>query len=302
MDLYYNGDKIQDIVYNEADGLNFEEIGYTGAPDNIQKGFDYAKEIKEGWDSSVSSLYSRFKEDTSLVFMPMVDISSVTNMNYCFSGCTNLIEIPELNTISITDMNYCFANCSSLTTIPQLNTSNVTNMRECFYNCSKLIEIPELDTGKVTVMESCFYNCDSLTTIPQLDTSNVIRVYNCFGHCDKLKRIPSISFKSMGSISSYSDFIFGYFANSACRYILIKDIGTNPNCTTIDTTYTRVWGIADTEITDAKQSLIDSLLTYSFDRRAAGYSDCTIKLYSDVKAVLTSDEITQIQNKGYIIS
>ena len=65
--------------------------------------------------------------------------------------------------------------------------------------------------------------------------------------------------------------------------------------------YNCVWGIANDEVPDARQSLIDSLITYSFDRAAAGYSTQTWKLYKDVKALLTDDEIAQITAKGYTL-
>ena len=86
------------------------------------------------------------------------------------------------------------------------------------------------------------------------------------------------------------------------RYALIKDIGTCTGMTSINFTYWPVWGIDDETNTDARQSLIDSLLTYSFNRATAGYSTCTISLRDDTKAVLTADEIAQITSKGYTIA
>jgi surface protein len=258
--------------------------------------------------------------------MPLVDTGKVTNMNSCFEGCSSLATIPLLNTEKVTNMNYCFQNCSSLNTIPLLNTGKVTYMNYCFKGCSSLTSIPELNTGKVTTMYGCFNGCSSLTTIPELNTENVSdirycfdgcssltsipelntgKVYtvgSCFSGCTKLKRISGISFKSMGSLSSYANFFFGYSSNTTCSYILLKDIGTNSACTTLDLTYARAWGVVDTDNPDARQSLIDSLLTYSFDRASAGYSNCTIKLYSTVKALLTQEEIDAITAKGYIIS
>ena len=90
--------------------------------------------------------------------------------------------------------------------------------------------------------------------------------------------------------------------NISLRYLLIKDIGTNPACASLDFSGLSIWGNASDDVPDARQSLIDSLLTYSFDRATAGYSTCTITLYGNVKALLTEDEIAQIQAKGYTIS
>ena len=67
-------------------------------------------------------------------------------------------------------------------------------------------------------------------------------------------------------------------------------------------TYSQVWGIANDEVPDARQSLIDSLITYSFDRATAGYSACRIGLASRTKSLLTQDEIAQITAKGYTIA
>ena len=289
----------------ESSGVfDLGSIGYSESdvPDSWREGLEYAEEIKENWDSSKTSMMEKYKEDTNLIFFPKVDTSKVSDMEKCFYNCFFLTTIPLLDTSNVWYMSYCFYGCSKLTTIPELNTIQVTNMSYCFYGCSSLTTIPELDTHRVTRMSSCFYGCSKLTTIPELDTSNVTIMNGCFESCSKLKRIEGISFKNMDSISNYSKFIFGYSYNIPCSYILIKDIGTKSACTTIDTTYARVWGINDEDNPDARQSLIDSLLTYSFDRRSAGYNDCTIKLYSTVKALLTTDEIDAIQAKGYIIS
>lgn len=63
-----------------------------------------------------------------------------------------------------------------------------------------------------------------------------------------------------------------------------------------------MWGINTSAIPEARQSLIDSLITYSFDRAAAGYSNCTIKLSAKTKALLTEEEIAQITAKGFTIA
>ena len=89
------------------------------------------------------------------------------------------------------------------------------------------------------------------------------------------------------------------------RYVLIKDIGTCTKMTSVDFNKWPVWGIEDETIPEsvgARQSLIDTLITYSFDRATAGYSTCTISLSDNTKALLTEDEIAQITAKGYTIA
>jgi hypothetical protein len=83
--------------------------------------------------------------------------------------------------------------------------------------------------------------------------------------------------------------------------MVIKNLGYYKSGSYLNMEYSRVWGIANDEVLDARQSLIDSLITYSFDRATAGYPTMTMKLYPNVKALLTDDEIAQITAKGYTL-
>ena len=338
---YYYREK--DFVgYRGSEGIDFwGNIGYNKAPEEILQGFNYAKEIKDNWNPSLTSLNERFRNDNNLVFFPKVDTSKVTNMESCFRNCNRLFTIPQLDTRNVTDMGSCFYQCWSLSTVPQLDTSKVTNMESCFSgtslevipqwdfskvtnmdncfsrtnietipeleltscknlsscfsNCSMLVSVPHLDLSSVTDMQYCFDSCSNLKYVSELKTENVTRFKNCFNFCNKLERIEGISFKSMGSITNSSSFLFrddSVTTNTVTSHILIKDIGTNPNCTYINATSAAAWG---------RQSLLDSLLTYSYNRRKSGYSYCTIKLNSSVKSKLTAEEISNIQAKGYII-
>ena len=98
----------------------------------------------------------------------------------------------------------------------------------------------------------------------------------------------------------------GKAANGAtARYVLLKDFGTGSECTSADFTYWPNWGIEDETVplsAGARQSLIDTLITYSYDRATAGYSTCTVKLHADTKALLTQDEIAQMTAKGYTLA
>lgn len=69
--------------------------------------------------------------------------------------------------------------------------------------------------------------------------------------------------------------------------------------TTYDFSGATIWGTGSDE---NKQSVIDSLITYSHNRLESGFSVGIIKLSNATKALLTEDEITQITNKGYTIA
>lgn len=65
--------------------------------------------------------------------------------------------------------------------------------------------------------------------------------------------------------------------------------------------YAGNWG-NDTMSAGARQSVIDTLLTNSFDRSAAGYDPVTVLLSDYTVSVLTADELAAITAKGYTIS
>ena len=67
-------------------GLDWSAIGYSEMPDYIQEQYDYAVEIKNNWDSTQTSMESKFSGDTNLVIMPLVDTSNVTTMWSAFQN------------------------------------------------------------------------------------------------------------------------------------------------------------------------------------------------------------------------
>lgn len=51
-----------------------------------------------------------------------------------------------------------------------------------------------------------------------------------------------------------------------------------------------------------KKSVLLSLVTNSYDRKANGLPDLTLKLHANTKKVLSEDDIAAITAKGYIIA
>lgn len=119
---------------------DWSEIGYSETPQNILDDFNYSKDIKDNWDSSVTNLSNKFSSDTQLVYMPLVDTSNATNINSMFNSCSNLKIVPLLNISNVTDMRYAFQSCGKLEIIPVLNTSSVTKFTNAFSNCTNLTE------------------------------------------------------------------------------------------------------------------------------------------------------------------
>ena len=152
---------------------DWSEIGYEETPQNIIDGFNYAKEIKDNWDSSQTNLAQKFYNYLDLIYAPLVNTSNATDMSGMFYGCSNLSYIPILNTSNVANMSTMFYQCIALKSIPLLDTSNVTNMFAMFQGCKLLENIPVFDLSKCNNMWVMFQNCtkisnDSLNNIMQM--------------------------------------------------------------------------------------------------------------------------------------
>lgn len=145
-------------------GLDWSAIGYSGEPQAITDGYNYAVEIKNNW-TPAANLRRKFRNNTDLVYMPLVDTSTGTDMREMFSGCSKLASIPLLDTSSATTTSQMFYSCSSLISIPLLDTSSVTDMTNMFSGCSALKEVPILNTSAITGtgLSNIFWACVKLS-------------------------------------------------------------------------------------------------------------------------------------------
>lgn len=148
---------------------DWSQIGYEDTPQSVIDDFNYSKNIKDTWDSSVTNLNSKFAGNTNLKFMPLVDTSNVTNMSRMFSSCNNLTSMVKINTSKVTNISYMFNYCVSLTSLDlsSFDTSKVTNMEYMFNGCTGLtsLDVSNFDTNNVTNMGYMFGNCRSLSSI-----------------------------------------------------------------------------------------------------------------------------------------
>lgn len=264
-------------------GIDFSPIGYDAAFSaevNAKMNADiaYSKTLYDAWNPSNTSAYKLYYNDTKLVYAPNIDTSNVNSMENMFYSCTSLQIVPMYKTNNATTMSHMFFNCYSLTSVTEIDTSSANNVEYMFSNCSNIKLVTELDTSKATRLSNMFANCYSLTTI------------------------EGISFKSFADSTMPNNYIVGYSKNSSIRKAVFKDIGYQSTAVQFNTEKIDNWGVNSDDIPDARQSLIDSLITYSFDRATAGYPTCTITLSDTTKALLTSDEISQINAKGFTIA
>lgn len=246
--------------------------------------------------SNVTSMNMMFQGCKSLISIPQLDTSNVTDMAYMFSSCSVLESIPQLNTSKVKGMNYIFQGCA-LSSIPQLDYSAVTSMNSGFSILTKITTVPDLNFESATSLRNLFESDSALVTVGNLNTPKLTSISSMFNYCNKLKKIASIDVRSVTDTSS----MFSYNTTNALKYMVLKNLGQS-SATSWSFSNITNWGVNDDNYPDARQSLIDTLITYSYDRASAGMSACTISLSANTKAQLTDDEITQIATKGYTIA
>ena len=311
-----------DNLPSSGGGSDFEQIGDATTPEPLKSGLEYAKQIKDTWDDSITNCGHKYANDKQLYFFPVVNTANVDNMNYMFSN-SNILVAPTLHTPKCTDLNGTFSDCVSLLyadlsswTLSKVVTVSFmfegcdrvstiilpkglrpTYAERMFYNCYDLtqVNIKDIDFSQCTNMSDAFYNCKYLTVIPRLNTGNCTKLVSIFSGSNNLVRVEGIDMKSVSGNQS----LFGslYSDNKKLRYLLIKHFG-NSNMSTSYTYFKRLsyWGSNDATNTDAKQSVIDTFITYSIDRSS---NPMTITLHSNTYSILTADEIQRAANKGY---
>lgn len=261
-------------------------------PDGLKLGFTSVQEIPDIKTGNVQDFSNMFQECVKLTTIPALDTSKGTNFNSMFYKCYELTTIPALDTSKGTDFKSMFYQCTKLKTIPVLNTQNGISFLSMFSGCSNLIVAPAINTGQGTDFGSMFQNCGRLTIVPVLDTGNGTKFGSMFYGCISLTTIRGID---VGKGTTFSTSMFQN-CNSLV-FALIKNIGA----VSIGSLLSGLskWGDGSEE---NRQSLVDSLITYSFDRVTAGLSSTTLSLHANVKARLTDEEKAAITAKGFTIA
>ena len=225
---------------------------------------------------------------------------------YCNTAYTNNPFTPvgsiTINAENCTSISHLFSNDLSTDDLEvHINTSDKLTDLSSLYCCTGNITIS--NTSKVTDFGYAFSGMIS-PELKEIDTSSGTNLNSIIYNCSNLIKVASLSLKSLNTTISYSYFT-GYVSISHLRYVLLKDLGTGSSCTSVSFKDWSNWGKEKETIplsAGARQSLIDTLITYSYDRATAGYSTCTVELSTNTKALLTQDEIAQMTAKGYTLA
>lgn len=267
--------------------------------------------------------------DSDLMIFPEIKLGKLVFSQAMFENCLHLISV-HLNADE-----YAFykprsqCNLFSKSSVKEIiikNTLNIEgiNCHGMFNMCENLTHLDVTFSGKPSNIDYMFSYVGSLNspvdTIPSVDWSNITSDSNFvvsayFKTLKEQNTINVTNFNSFGSngrgirieglyFDSNSNTVYYYYLPQNCYYVLLKNIGKVDSAHNYNLSW-RTWG---TETSDpltkgALQSVRDSLITYSFDRAAAGYTNnCTITLSNNTKALLTQDEIAQITAKGYTLA
>jgi surface protein len=276
-------------------GRDWSEIGYSSEPESIQDGFDYAKSIKDNWDSSVTSLASKFNEDRNLIYMPLVDTSNATMFLRMFAYCTSLVQVPLLDTSKATMAFYMFDHCSALESVPLFDFSHLTSFTNMFSNCAALKSIPAFDTGSATDFSSAFSTCTSLESIPALNTSNATNMSAIFSGCSSLKTIEELNCEQVTIISNAF-----YNCKSLINLGGFKNLGQNYSTSSSANAYALTLNIsASNNLThDSLMNVINKV----YDIATKGVATQSLTIGSTNVGKLTAEEIAIATNKGWSIS
>lgn len=278
------------------------ELAMTGIADNdlwqqtyrMFEGDTALEEYMGGLDH-VLSTNAMFKDCTGLRRLDLSGLSNLKLMGLDFNGAKNLrvYGLDELYLDSVTQGNF-IASGQYRTNAPLFDDDDPDDPH-----------ILNLTTGpgwKAGHLNLLVYGTTVRECNIDIANNHDLSCYGTFGGCTELEKVNFLDFLNTGFEMLDGVFLVG---TAKLKFLLIKNIGaveTSGGKTAVSYPFSGAsnWGTGSDE---NRQSLIDTLLTYSKDRVAAGYTvPCTINLSATTKGLLTQEEIAAITAKGYTIA
>lgn len=148
---------------------DWTELGYEEAPASVMDGFDYAKEIRDDWDSSVTDRANQYRGDREIKYFPEVNISNIANATNMFNGSslTSFVENGEWTSLATAES--MLRNCLSLSNVDLILGTKDNNYFEYTIEAdSEVTEVPYSDILGYTYSSSDIFtvtrNGEVLTT------------------------------------------------------------------------------------------------------------------------------------------
>ena len=254
---------------------------------------------------TINAYYDVFTNATALINCHIRNNIVVGN-NTGFNGCASLKDLTIGGKI-IAQYGYItrlFNDCKNLKVLDYDIVSSYGENSECFgdyvfANMGTIEEVKKLPITAEGNANSYWFSNTVIEKLVNIDYSTFSTFRHNFWNANSIEYCEEIN------ISGLKTLTLSYLTRTA-SYLILKGLGTNENMTAANINILN-WGYnSNTKlgITEAqsKQSLLDSLITYSFDRAGSGYKPCTLHMASYTKGILTEDEIAQITAKGFTIA
>jgi surface protein len=183
------------------------------------------------------------------------------------------INVGSWDCSKVVNFSNAFRGCKAAEYIPVSgwNTSSATNLSSVFRECYKIdaLDLSGWDVSKATDLRYAFSDCKALTYLD-------LRGWN-------LSKVTMMDCMFYG-VTSLVDLYLGpnFFTFAATSSL-----------NSVDFSSVTKWSKAAARL---------SLYTNIYDRKSGGLDEMTITLPESVKSYFTSDELSTIVNKGYIIS
>lgn len=156
-----------DAVFTIPSGAKYIVMSVAKANLSTAKLTHYSADNYRNYINTSKMANANYMFLASIVKIPPVNLSNMTNFANGFNHMINLKELPSpFDTSKGTNFNYCFDGNASLESLPTgLSTANATATAYMFRGCSSLTEIPVLDMSKNKQPTNIVTNCTSLTTL-----------------------------------------------------------------------------------------------------------------------------------------
>lgn len=221
-----------------------------------------------------------------------------------FSGCKNIG-----NRLPVKDFPDNVGNIDNLHTDSDamdlsgqtLTAHGATILESLFKTSYRLTHAPRLDAPVAENVAQMFQWNNALRIVPDytaIAPLNMEYMLQSEHYSNALSRIEGLNFARVTNAAIFGPQGYPDCRKGGLRYMRIVNLGQS-ELTAYDFSLATVWGTGSEE---ARQSLVNSLLTDSYDRAAAGMAPATVSLSTASKAALTSEEIAAITAKGFTIA
>ena len=168
----------EDIAYYQEYGVDWNE-----EDDHLHL---VSEDNKALYGALTASNISTYKD--RIVYLPKIDISSLTTALNLFKNCYYLVAVPMLDWANIGSLYAAFENCLSLTSISPILAPNLYQLYRAFYNCSSLKRL-SLTIDRSLEANYAFYKCSSLHSISSDSLLKFTTFGSTFSSCGSLQSI-----------------------------------------------------------------------------------------------------------------